>query len=127
MLVLIHPIQHGPLRRGEDTGRRYPQPLLGQFKGQPAPGVGGGLAYLRRVGLAQLQKLMLQSLVVGVDAGRAFRLVKIDDRLLLNIGQPHGVTSPGPGWEKRPRSEPSRLLPGTGADCPAGRAWGPHC
>ena len=104
MLVLVHPVQHSPLRLGEDAGRRYLQPLLRQLKRQPAPGVSGGLAHLLRVGLAQLQKLMLQSLVVGVDTGCALRLVEIDNRLLLDVGQPHGVTSPGPGWGERTAS-----------------------
>ena len=119
--TLVHPVQHSPLRRREDAGRRYLQPLLRQLKRQPAPGVSGSLAHLLRVGLAQLQKLMFQSLVVGVDTGCALRLVEIDNCLLLNVGQPHGVTSPGPGWGERPRPGTSRLPLGIDADCPERR------
>ena len=98
LLVPVHPVQHSPLRRREDTGRHNLQPLLGQFKGQPTPSVGGGLTHLLRMGLAQLQKLMFQSLIMGVDAGYALRLVEVNNRLLLNVSQPHGVTSPSLGW-----------------------------
>lgn len=80
---LIHPVQHRPLCRGGDAGRRYLQPLFGQLKGKPAPAVGVGLAHLLRVGPAQRQKPPLQSLVVGVDAGGALGLIEIDNRFLL--------------------------------------------
>ena len=80
---LIHPIQHRSLGRGEDAGRRYLQPLLGQLKGKPAPAVGVSLAHLLRVGPAQRQKSPLQSLIVGVDAGGALGLIEVDDRFLL--------------------------------------------
>lgn len=42
------------------------------------------------MGLAQFQKLALQSLVVGVDTGCVLCFIEIDNRFFLNVGLLHG-------------------------------------
>ena len=105
MLFAIHPVQHRPLCRSEDTGRRNLQPLFRQLKGQTAPIVGGGLTYLFWVGLAQFQKPSFPSRIVCIYVGCLLCFGKIDHGFPLHICQLHrhhrtgtwlgGVSAPG--------------------------------
>ena len=96
MLFAIHPVQHRPLCRSEDTGRRNLQPLFRQLKGQTAPIVGGGLTYLFRVGVAQFQKPSFPSGIMRIDVGCTFCLIERHNRLPLYICQLHGYHRSGP-------------------------------